>query len=60
MEKEPRRQINVRLEQELFEFLTAYAKANYKTVTGVIREMIADLYKESRTAPLVVKGDSNR
>lgn len=60
MEKEPRRQINVRLEQELFEFLTAYAKANYKTVTGVIREMIADLYKESRTAPLIVKGDSDR
>lgn len=54
-DKSNRRQINVRLEEELYEFLVQYAKSNYKTVTAVIRENIADLYRESRKAPLVVK-----
>ncbi|MFA5048807.1 MAG: hypothetical protein WC516_07310 [Patescibacteria group bacterium] len=40
-----RKQINIRLERELFDFLIGYSKENYKTVTGVVREIIADLYK---------------
>ena len=43
-----RKQINVRLELELYEFLSKYSRENYKTVTAVIREMIADLYKKNR------------
>lgn len=54
-EKPNRRQINIRLEQELYDFLVQYSKDNYKTVTAVVREIIADLYRESRKAPLVVK-----
>lgn len=56
-EKSERRQINIRLETELYDFLVQYSKDNYKTVTAVVREMIADLYRESRKAPLVVKED---
>ena len=44
-----RRQINIRLERELYDFLVAYAKDNYKTVTAVVREMIAGLYKEYKS-----------
>jgi len=43
--KKERKQINVRLEKELYEFLVRYSESNYKTVTGVLREMIASLYK---------------
>ena len=56
MEKTIRKQLNIRLEQELYDFLVKYSNDNYKTVTAVIREMIADLYHDSRKAPLVVKG----
>lgn len=49
-----RKQINIRLEEELYEFLIKYSKMNYKTVTGMVRDMIADLYKKER---LVIKGD---
>jgi len=45
-----RKQINIRLEQELYEFLVMYSKGNYKTVTAVVREMIATLYKEHKQA----------
>lgn len=45
MTDKQRRQVNIRLEPELFHFLVSYAKENYKTVTGVIRGIIADLYK---------------
>jgi len=50
-----REQINVRLETELYEFITKYSRDNYKTVTGVIREWIASMYKASKAPPLVVK-----
>ena len=40
-----RQQINIRIEVELFDFLVEYSRENYKTVTGVVREIIADLYK---------------
>ena len=40
-----RKQVNIRLETELFDFLVEYSKENYKTVTGIVREIIADLYK---------------
>jgi hypothetical protein len=43
-----RKQINIRLEQELYDFLVKYAKENYMTVTAVVRSMIADLYKKNR------------
>lgn len=43
--KKDRKQINVRLERELYDFLVKYSESNYKTVTGVLREMIANLYK---------------
>lgn len=43
-----RRQINIRLETELHDFLVEYARQNYKTVTAVVREMIAALYKQSQ------------
>jgi predicted DNA-binding protein len=55
--KRKRKQINIRLEPELYEFLSEYAKKNYKTVTGVLRELIADLYKEYNKLPVVVKGE---
>jgi hypothetical protein len=44
-----RKQINVRLERELYDFLVKHSKENYKTVTAIIREMIADLYKQNRS-----------
>jgi predicted DNA-binding protein len=43
--KKPRKQINIRLEEELFDFLNAYAEKKYKTVTAVLREMIVRLYE---------------
>lgn len=57
--KERKKQINIRLAPELYDFLAKYAKENYKTVTGVLREIIAKLYKEhmEKKPPLVVKGD---
>jgi len=48
--KRERKQINVRMETELYDFLVEYARQNYKTVTAVIREMIADLYKDAAQA----------
>lgn len=51
-----RKQINIRLEQELYSFLVRYSRDNYKTVTAVVREMIADLYKQLKN-PLVVDED---
>jgi predicted DNA-binding protein len=56
-DKSERRQINVRLEVELYDFLLKYSKDNYKTVTAVLREIIADLYKESQKIPLVIKNN---
>jgi hypothetical protein len=50
---EEKKQINLRLNQELYDFLMDYSKENYKTVTAVIREMIIDLYKQYKN-PLVV------
>ncbi len=43
-----RRQINIRLERELHDFLVEYARQNYKTVTAVVREMIATLYRQAQ------------
>jgi hypothetical protein len=34
------------LELELHDFLVEYARRNYKTVTAVVREMIASLYRQ--------------
>jgi len=51
-----RQQINIRLERELYNFLVKYAQQNYKTVTAILREIIADLYKENQV-PLVIKKD---
>jgi hypothetical protein len=45
-----RRQINIRLEIELHDFLVEYARKNYKTVTAVVREMIATLYRQGNKA----------
>lgn len=44
VEKTEKHQVNMRLEPELYEFLVEYSKKNYKTVTAVLREMIAKLY----------------
>ena len=49
-----RMQVNIRLERELFDFIVKYAEENYKTVTGILREQIAKLYKESKV-PVTVK-----
>lgn len=46
--KKERKQINIRLEKELHDFLAQYAQENYKTVTAVVREMIVRLCKEER------------
>lgn len=51
-----RQQINIRLERELYDFLGRYAKQNYKSVTAILREIIADLYKQNKV-PLVIKND---
>jgi len=48
-----RKQINIRLEKELYDFLVQYSRDNYKTVTATVREMIAALYKEHKQ-PVVV------
>lgn len=48
--KKERKQINIRLEKELHDFLVDYSRDNYKTVTAVVREMIADLYKTHERA----------
>lgn len=50
-----RKQLNIRLEPELYDFLVEYSKEHYKTVTAVVRELIVDLYSESKKAPTVVK-----
>lgn len=47
-EKKERKQINIRLEVELYDFIEEYSKEKYSTVTAVIRGIIADLYKESK------------
>ena len=49
-----RKQINIRLEEELYDFLAVYSKKNYKTITAVVRELIANLYKEHNGLPLVM------
>jgi ribosomal silencing factor RsfS len=49
-----RMQVNIRLERELFDFIVKYSEENYKTVTGILRELIAKLYKESKV-PVTVK-----
>lgn len=54
---ENKKQINLRLEEELYEFIQAYAKLQYKTVSGTIREMIVNLMKENgggKHPPLVI------
>ena len=48
-----RKQINIRLEQELYDFLVKYSRDNYKTVTATVREMIAALYKEHQQPTVV-------
>ncbi len=53
-EKNGRKQINIRLEKELYDFLVQYSKENYKTITAVVREMIASLYKEHKSPAIVV------
>lgn len=55
--KNGRKQINIRLEEELYDFLVQYSKENYKTITAVVREMIANLYKEHKN-PAIVVNDS--
>jgi hypothetical protein len=49
-----RKQLNIRLEPELYDFLVDYSKKHYKTVTAVVRELIVDLYSESKL-PTTVK-----
>jgi predicted DNA-binding protein len=58
--KDGRRQINIRLEEELYDFLAIYSKKNYKTITAVVRELIANLYKEHHSLPLVVSENNLR
>jgi len=48
-----RKQINIRIERELYDFLAQYSKENFKTITAVLREIIANLYKEHKGLPLV-------
>ena len=48
-----RKQINIRLEAELYDFLVIYAKENFKTLTAVVREMIANKFKEHKSLPIV-------
>ena len=46
--REDLKQINVRIAPELLEFIEEYARENYKTVTGMIRDIIHNLYKENK------------
>jgi len=57
MDKTTRKQINIRLESELYDFLVLYSKENYKTITAVVREMIATLYKEHKSSSIVVNNN---
>ena len=47
--KKDRKQINIRLEKELHDFLVQYAQDNYKTVTAVVRELIVKLKRSHET-----------
>lgn len=58
MSEKERKQLNIRLETELYEFIVKYSDENYKTVTAIIREMIADLYKQSKLR-IAVDGNGN-
>jgi hypothetical protein len=58
LKSKDRKQINIRLEPELYEFIVMYAKDNYKTVTGILRELIAKLYKENKVRVAVKNNDS--
>ena len=53
--KKDRKQINIRLEKELHDFLVQYAQNNYKTVTAVVRELIVKL-KRSQEADAAPEG----
>lgn len=54
--KNPRKQINIRLEEELYDFLVEYSKGEFKTITSVVRGMITDLYKQYKQ-PIAVTED---
>lgn len=51
MSKVQKHQINIRIEQELYDFLFKRAKENYKTVTAIVRELIAKEFKEHNALP---------
>jgi hypothetical protein len=48
-----KKQMNIRLEYDLHDFLVRYANENYTTVTAVIRGLVANLYKEYSRPALV-------
>jgi hypothetical protein len=48
-----RRQINIRLELELYDFLVIYSRENFKTITACVRKMIANKFKEHKSLPVV-------
>lgn len=49
-----KRQINVRIDPEMYDFIQEYSKKNYKTITTVIKELIIDFYLRNKV-PIVVK-----
>ena len=57
-DKKDRKQLNIRLERELYDFLVMYARNNYKTVTGVLRGVVADL-KRTHEERIVVDENGN-
>ncbi len=43
-----KRQLNIRLEKELYDFVIESAEKNFMSVTGFFKKLILDLYKEEK------------
>ena len=51
MEKcKQKKQINIRLEGELYDFLASYSRRQYCTISGTVRKLIVDLLRREEIA----------
>lgn len=52
-EKRPKKQVNIRVDPELYDFLERYSKEQFKTITTIVKELIIEKFKEYSSPPLV-------
>ena len=45
---EGKKQLNIKLEKELYEILQSYAQTNFKSVTAVIKDFIVNLKTQKK------------